>query len=83
MTTSYKTPIQNAFSFLRLCAINTPGCKNTLGVQFCLRKELVFLLFVCLSENSFVVFNVFSFSPDVYVGTLNLFALIAGPSILF
>ena len=35
-----------------------------------------------LSEKCFVVFDVFSFPPGVYVGTLNLIASIPGPSIL-
>ena len=45
-------------------------------------KELVILLFKCIVGKCFVVFYVFSFPPTVYVGTLNLIALIPGPSIL-
>ena len=37
---------------------------------------------MCVVGKCFVVFNVFSFSPGVYVGTLNLNASISGPSIL-
>ena len=45
-------------------------------------KELVILLFECVVGICFVVFNVFSFPPAVYVGTLNLIVSIPGPSIL-
>ena len=45
-------------------------------------KDLVILLFECVVGKCFVVFYVFSFPPTVYVRTLNLIALIPGPSIL-
>ena len=45
-------------------------------------KELVILLFECVVGKCFVVFYVFSFPASVYVGTLNLIALIPDPSIL-
>ena len=41
-------------------------------------KELVLLLFVCVVGKMFCCV----FPPGVYVGTLNLIALIPGPSIL-
>ena len=44
-------------------------------------KELVILLVMCVVEKCFL-FYVFSFPPGVYVGTLNLIALIPGSSVL-
>ena len=47
-----------------------------------LGKSLSLCSSCVLSEKCFVVFYVFSFPPDVYVGTLILIASIPGPSIL-
>ena len=49
-----------------------------------LGKSYSFCSSCVLSEKCFVVFYVFSFPPGVFLfGTLNLIALITGPSILF
>ena len=47
-----------------------------------LGKSQSFCSLCVLSEKCFVVFNLFSLTPGVYVGTLNLIASIPGPSVL-
>ena len=79
---------KSGLSSFYYCLLCLPLCHARcflfrLKLGYLVGKELVILLFPCvLSEKCFDVFYVFSFPPGVYVGTLNLIALIPGPSIL-
>ena len=65
-----------------LISVSKASSRKSVWMASMVGKSQSFCSSWVLSEKCFVMFCVFSFLPGVYVGTLNLIALIPGPSIL-